>query len=56
MLEKTLRECPFCGGKASVLRDIRSHSYFVACLNCGIETARIYHTKESAEKVWNRRV
>lgn len=65
--EIKLKPCPFCGGKAKLLKDEIGNTadmcgaewWYVACskLDCGIyaETAD-RPTPQEAAKLWNRRV
>ena len=55
-----LRECPFCGGRASIKRFVGKFFdvYKVYCMNedCYIEPAtRSYYDKKEAIEAWNRR-
>lgn len=53
-----LREYPFCGGEAVIIEANRPYgpiTYFVTCVDCGIETARISRTKEKVIEIWNTR-
>jgi hypothetical protein len=47
----TLRECPFCGGPASVIRDggneVWSQSWHVGCTKCSVQF------KEWGSNSWN---
>lgn len=58
MDEIKLKPCPFCGGEATVAGIYSSNGtkFFVACTVCGIETPRIFRTRETAAKVWGHRV
>jgi Lar family restriction alleviation protein len=54
-----LKACPFCGGKAEVIRQWKSEegtgkNIWIRCKNCGVETVRYDTDKEAAAK-WNRR-
>jgi len=54
----TLRECPFCGGKAKVNyfgNEYHIPFYSVSCSECGCKQASSIH-KESVINAWNRRV
>ena len=50
-----LRECPFCGGKASV--EIKWGNWFlVRCNNCPCDLGRSWFPKKrQAIEAWNRR-
>lgn len=47
-----LRKCPFCGGKARVVR--ASEAYWVRCFDCGAEVV-ICDSEPEAIAAWNRR-
>ena len=53
-LAKSLKPCPFCGGRAGQYQDYAGF-WHVQCDNCGIGTLK-NDTKELAVKSWNRRV
>lgn len=46
-----LRPCPFCGGKAHIMRG----GHWIACEDCQSESGYC-STKEEAIEAWNRRV
>lgn len=46
-----LKPCPFCGGKAHIMRG----GHWIACEDCQSESG-YYSTKEEAIEAWNRRV
>ena len=49
-----LKPCPFCGGKASVIKE--SMWYEVHCDNCPCNVGRCWFSKrEEAIEAWNRR-
>lgn len=52
-----IKDCPFCGGKASIFKDKYEGEiiYTVSCEECGISTAAYEH-EQSALNDWNRRV
>lgn len=61
-----LRECPFCGGEASVSQGCslfeKSQQYeFVSCELCGGRTSKFFHcqygieARNEAINAWNRR-
>ena len=50
-----LKPCPFCGGKAEVLYTSK-YECFVYCRRGCAEQTRLYKTKGSAIKAWNRRL
>ena len=50
-----LKNCPFCGGNASMIENREMPSWrMVMCFTCGIRTAYRKSAKEAAED-WNRR-
>ena len=53
-LAKSIKKCPFCGGKAGLYQDYMGF-WHVQCDNCGIGTTK-NDIKELAVKSWNRRV
>lgn len=52
----TLRECPFCGGKASMQTIGTKHfgNYWVHCQKCNVATD-VVSTEQAAADRWNRR-
>ena len=50
-----VKTCPFCGGKADLVQNVRTGFWYVICRNCDIGTFQ-YSTAEKARRVWNRRV
>ncbi len=52
-----LKPCPFCGHKAILVDLEYNPRFFVKCSYkyCGVEQARLYMSKASATKAWNRR-
>jgi len=54
-----LRPCPFCGGKAEVVRIYyignEPVAYRVQCCECEDGQSGNYHTKAAARAAWNRR-
>ena len=54
-----LLPCPFCGGRAQILRTQKplasKERFFVASGVCGVEMPRIARTRNEAAEVWNRR-
>ena len=54
-----LKPCPFCGSEA-LLEDLGSYGeggrYFVRCSKCEIVQDKLWRTKKTAIKRWNRRV
>lgn len=62
MNEIKLKPCPFCGGKARLLSEMRfgkqKKVWFVACggLGCGVMPETIdADTPQEAAEIWNRR-
>jgi len=50
-----LKKCPFCGGKAMLIRAREWYGYYsVGCSKCGIET-NLHDTPAEAIAAWNRR-
>jgi Lar family restriction alleviation protein len=53
-----LKNCPFCGGEATIERDIGEHTgmkrYTPACQKCGANI-RALHSEEAAVAFWNDR-
>ena len=56
---KTLKSCPFCGGRASLINDTYGQKCVIECDSCGVTMIREYNAHYSAlNKVttaWNRR-
>ncbi|MBK7766913.1 MAG: toprim domain-containing protein [Sulfuritalea sp.] len=50
--DTSLRHCPFCGGRATLVAQDMQH--VVACAQCGITTPPV-PTFENAHNLWNRR-
>lgn len=62
MKESKLKPCPFCGGKAELVKDKTTFtfadSYFVRCDNreCGVQPTTWHRLSEQeARDFWNRR-
>lgn len=60
MSDITLRNCPFCGGSASLKFANTTEEYFVDCdlekETCAvIPSTWFYETEEEAIEAWNRR-
>ena len=52
-----IKSCPFCGNKATIMREFDSGSnvcIVVSCDYCWAQTS-LYETKEEAAKAWNKR-
>lgn len=49
-----LLDCPFCGGKARLISDIRNNR--VRCTECGASGGHAYYSKPEAIEMWNKRV
>ncbi len=54
ILAKSIKPCPFCGGRAGRYQDYIGF-WHVQCDNCGIDTLN-NDIKELTVKSWNRRV
>ena len=56
-MNEELKPCPFCGGKAELLK-LDVSEYFVHCPNpnCFIGQDLLYRSKKTAIKKWNRRM
>lgn len=53
-MNKELKPCPFCGGKANLLK-VSKYESFVQCNRKCVEQTRLYTTDGAAIKAWNRR-
>ena len=49
-----LKPCPFCGGKAVILY-AGKYECFIRCRRGCVEQTKLYKSKRSAIKAWNRR-
>ena len=57
-MSKELKPCPFCNGKAEIIKCYtfgKITGYFATCRKCDCEL-KIYTSKQNAEKAWNKRV
>ena len=56
-MHEPLKDCPFCGGAASLHNDTDSPCWFVGCSNsaCPIEPCHYADTEAEAIATWNRR-
>lgn len=52
MEEIKLKPCPFCGGKAKI---VKTYTIWVKCINCHA-SANCHSTKKEAAAAWNRRM
>ena len=52
-----IKPCPFCGGKARVIRHmmIGTETFSVQCRECKCETWLYFTDRKEAERVWNTR-
>lgn len=53
-----LKSCPFCGGKAKLIRRPIDEDYYVKCENAGWScnaTTLFYNNEEDAIEEWNKR-
>lgn len=63
MEQAELKECPFCGGKATLHKDTwpvddagnKAVAYWVRCRSCG-SCSKEYKNPEKASEAWNRRI
>lgn len=53
-MEDNLKPCPFCGGKAALIKGWCELDNYVMCLECRNRT-KPFNTKETAIKKWNTR-
>ena len=53
MTKTELKPCPFCGGKATLGRDLPSENW-AYCKDCGVAT-RLFNTPQDAAEAWNGR-
>lgn len=51
-MTKELKPCPFCGGKAEIIKD--EMHVWVHCTNCDSDTD-LYQIQKEAVAAWNRR-
>lgn len=49
-----LKNCPFCGGEATLVHGICELDNYVVCQKC-LSKTKVFNTKESAIKTWNTR-
>lgn len=49
-----LRECPCCGGSATIIGTYPSNEFSAICRDCGLETAHKMTPKDAASD-WNKR-
>lgn len=50
-----IKPCPFCGGKAQVIRLDIDREFYIKCLKCKVEQGHLYKSERSATIAWNRR-
>ena len=60
-MNKELKPCPFCGGKAQLDHEGIETSSFVRCMECHARTRNIavasyYCSDDKAIELWNHRV
>ena len=55
MENKELKSCPFCGGKAYIVKGKGYYAYWIKCYDCRVET-EAYEFEDEAIEVWNKRV
>lgn len=62
MIKQEIKNCPFCGSKAELVRDNRIGLYAVQCTECKCMTTFQFdfgkgkeESKRKAIEVWNRR-
>lgn len=53
-ISKSLKPCPFCGGKAELEEDM-GYPYVVSCKNCGARVNSLENDKKGSVDAWNRR-
>lgn len=58
-MNEELKNCPFCGGEASLsegqMGSARAIAYFVECIECAATSDMLFSTVEAIEK-WNSRI
>lgn len=53
-ISKSLKPCPFCGGKAELEEDM-GYPYVVSCKKCGARVTSLENDKKGSVDAWNRR-
>lgn len=48
-----LKPCPFCGGKAHIMK--MGYPHWIYCEDCGAQVHGRTHDEKDSIKVWNRR-